>query len=152
MILTSRFFLKVVGSSIIRMGHHGDLGGEPLLAPPAPEWSLGNELNQEWRWIFLVVLSRVPCSPGGLLCSPASLGSPSTTFCANHYPPLDVTGLLCVPDIMLTQSTHLRKRILGKLRKLGFRKDKSLSQNSIANKWFYWFQILVSRIFWKMME
>lgn len=47
MILTSRFFLKVVGSSIIRMGHRGDLGGEPLPAPPAPEWSLGNELSQE---------------------------------------------------------------------------------------------------------
>lgn len=110
-----------------RDGRCGELEGDLLLVPPASAWSLGNELNQKCRQMSVVVSSRVPSYSRDLLCPPASWGSPSTTFCGDHYPPLDITGLLWVAGIRFIQSIHPRKGgLLGKLRKLRFRKDPSL--------------------------
>lgn len=98
-----------------------------LPALPAPGGSLGRELSHECKWIPVMVLNRVPSYPWDLPRFLDSRGNPSS-FCCNHYPSLNVTGLLCVPGIMPIQSIHPRKRrLLGKLRKLRFRKEESLS-------------------------
>lgn len=110
-------------------GHCGDLGGEPSACPTNPGMVFG-----QWAELEIQVNACGGAKQGTeLSLGPALisslLGSHNTTLYADHYPCLDVTGLLCVPSIMLIQSILPReRRLIGNLRKLRFSADKSLSK------------------------
>ena len=110
-----------------RMLHHGD----GTCCPLQPHWSSSTfctshypSLSLFWPryapWEILVLWPGIESCP--LQWQPGVLTSGPTQG-ISHYPSLDVTRLVCVPGIMLIQSLHPRKRrLLGKLRKLRFKK------------------------------